>query len=145
MKLLETQPDKQPEGESKGITIVRGSSVSGSGLKLYLHEAITTVEVNGEEWVRKPTPATQEIEIKSVGLSDKYLLLCYYIHSYLESVKSELDYGPKTTVENFRESAKNEKHCKLVFDHSLSQFNYELSWNQVANGIDLFLKSTRNK
>lgn len=76
-------------------------------------------------------------------LSDKYLLLPYYVHSYLESVRHELIFTDATTVENFRENEANEKQCQIVFEHSLTQWNYELSWNQVANGIALFLKCQR--
>lgn len=74
-------------------------------------------------------------------MTDKYALLMYYVHSYLESVRHELKITKDTTVENFRDNPENEAHCKLVFDHSLSQWNYELSYNQIANGINLLLKS----
>lgn len=71
--------------------------------------------------------------------TDKYLLLMYYINSYLETVRSELKINKDTTVENFREQPENEAHCKKICEYSLTQWNYELSYNQVANGINLFL------
>jgi hypothetical protein len=73
-------------------------------------------------------------------MTDKYYLMQYYIHSYLESVKAELKITPDTTVENFRDQPENEAHCKKIFEHSLSQYNYELSYNQIANGINLLLQ-----
>jgi hypothetical protein len=80
-------------------------------------------------------------EDKKIGLSDKYYLLCYYVHSYLESVKQHLAYDSKTTVESFMESRVNGKYCNLVHECALAQFHYELSYNQICNGVDLFLKS----
>lgn len=74
-------------------------------------------------------------------MSDKYRLLMYYVHSYLESVRTELKITKETTVENFREQPENEAHCKKVFEHSLTEWNYELSYNQVANGINLLLQA----
>ena len=78
-------------------------------------------------------------------MTDKYTLLMYYVHSYLESVKGELYYNQDTTVENFADNKINEKHCSEIFKHSLAQYNYELSYNQVANGINLFLKANQTK
>jgi hypothetical protein len=72
--------------------------------------------------------------------SDKYFLLIYFVHSYLESVKKDLVYDKSTTVENFRDHEPNNAHCLLIGKHSLTQWNYELSWNQVAQGISLFLR-----
>jgi hypothetical protein len=74
-------------------------------------------------------------------MSTNYYLMMYYVHSYLESVKSELKFDKNTTVENFRAVPENDAHCKKVFEYGLSQFNYELSHNQVCNGINLLLKS----
>lgn len=74
-------------------------------------------------------------------MSDKYLLLVYYVHSYLETVKHELKIDKTTTVDNFRNQPENETHCKKIFEHSLSQWNYELSYNQIANGINLLLET----
>jgi hypothetical protein len=70
-------------------------------------------------------------------MTEKYTLLMYYVHSYLESVRDELKITKDTTVENFRNQPENETHCKKVFDHSLTQWNYELSYNQIANGVNL--------
>jgi PP-loop superfamily ATP-utilizing enzyme len=56
-------------------------------------------------------------------------------------VRHELKITKNTTVENFRESPENEKHCQRIFEYSLTEWNYELSYNQVANGINLLLKS----
>jgi hypothetical protein len=77
-------------------------------------------------------------------MTDNYYLLVYYVHSYLESVKAELIFNKKTTVENFRLNKENDRHCNLIFDYCLTQWNYELSYNQVANGINLFLKAHKN-
>jgi PP-loop superfamily ATP-utilizing enzyme len=74
-------------------------------------------------------------------MTEKYTLLMYYVHSYLERVRHELKITKDTTVENFREQPENETHCKIVFEHSLTQWNYELSYNQVANGINLLLQA----
>lgn len=78
-------------------------------------------------------------------MTEKYHLLIYYVHSYLESVKNQLHYDENTTVENFRNNSVNNKHCLDAFAASLNQWNYELSWNQVANGINLFLKANQIK
>lgn len=74
-------------------------------------------------------------------MSDKYIFLIYYVHSYLESVRDELHITKDTTVENFRKNPENERHCILVIDHALAQWEYELSYNQIANGINLFIKA----
>jgi|WetSurMetagenome_2_1015567.scaffolds.fasta_scaffold411324_2 hypothetical protein len=76
-------------------------------------------------------------------MSEKYHLLIYYVHSYLESVRTELHYDEKTTVDNFRDNPVNNKHCLDAFSAALTQWEYELSWNQVANGINLFLKANQ--
>jgi hypothetical protein len=68
----------------------------------------------------------------------------YYVHSYLESVKSELKFDKNTTVENFRDVPENDAHCKKVFEYGLSQFNYELSHNQVCNGEVKFVEGDRS-
>jgi hypothetical protein len=65
------------------------------------------------------------------------------VHSYLESVKDQLIINDSMTVENFREIPGNSTHCDNVFEYTLAQFNYELSYNQIANGINLFLKSQK--
>jgi hypothetical protein len=72
-------------------------------------------------------------------MTEKYRLLVYYVHSYLESVRGELKITKDTTVENFREDPDNESHCKRVFTYALKQFDYELSNSQVSNGINLLL------
>lgn len=74
-------------------------------------------------------------------MTDKYFLLMYYVHSYLESVRDELKIDENTTVENFSDQPKNEFHRNKVFEYSLTQWNYELSCNQVSNGINLFLEA----
>ena len=74
-------------------------------------------------------------------MTEKYFLLTYFVHSYLESVRKQLVVNLNTTVENFQEQPENKKHCDLIFKYTLSQWNYELSYNQLANGINLFLKS----
>lgn len=74
-------------------------------------------------------------------MTEKYTLLIYYVHSYFQSVINELKITENTTVENFREQPENEAHCKKVAEHSLTQWEYELSYNQIANGINLLLKS----
>ncbi len=73
--------------------------------------------------------------------SEKYTLLMYYVHSYLESVRAELKITDETTVDNFRNAQENERHCNIIFQYCLKQWEYELSYNQVANGIDLLLKA----
>lgn len=78
-------------------------------------------------------------------MTEKYTLLMYYVHSYFESVRQELKITKDTTVENFREHPENEIHCKKVFEHSLTQWNYELSYNQIANGIKLLLQAWANQ
>ena len=47
----------------------------------------------------------------------------------------------KTTVDNFRENKTNNDKCLEIHKFVLDNFNYELSWNQLANGINLFLKT----
>lgn len=74
-------------------------------------------------------------------MTEKYLLICYYVHSYFETVRSELVVTPQTTVTNFRENHVNDEHCRKIHHHVLTSFEYDLSNNQLCNGIDLFLKS----
>ena len=78
-------------------------------------------------------------------MTDKYFLLMYYVHSYFETVRNELMITEDTTVENFRDWVINNKHCDLICEYSLSQWNYELSNNQLCNGINLFLKTYNTK
>ena len=75
----------------------------------------------------------------------KYYLLIHYVHSYLHSVSDKLKIidvnNELTSVDNFRKEPVNEFHCQKIFEICESEFNYELSWNQMANGINLFLTS----
>lgn len=75
-------------------------------------------------------------------MSDKYYLLMYYVASYFQSVKGELYFDSKTTVENFqKDGGVNGRHCDLICQHSITQWSYELSTNQLCNGINLFLEN----
>lgn len=74
-------------------------------------------------------------------MSDKYLMLMYVIHSLLETNRKELEITETTTVENFRESEKNNSKCLDIHNWILENFKYELSWNQIANGINILLKN----
>lgn len=65
----------------------------------------------------------------------------YYVHSCLEMVRNHLEVDENTTVENFQESERNKAWTDKIFKESLDKFNYELSHNQVCNGINLFLKA----
>ena len=76
-------------------------------------------------------------------MSDKYFLLMYYVHSYFETVRDELTINENTTVENFQKHEKNKNHCDLIQKHAGTQFLYDLSYNQLANGIILFINSWR--
>lgn len=76
--------------------------------------------------------------------SDKYILLMYFVHSMLESRKNELVFDENTTVENFRENEINNKKCLDIHEICLTHYDYELSWNQIANGINLFLNANQN-
>ena len=75
-----------------------------------------------------------------LAATDKYFLLIYFVHSYFETVRNELNITNETTVENFRKNNINEKHCKMICEYTLSQWDYELSNNQLCNGINLLLK-----
>ncbi len=77
-------------------------------------------------------------------MTEKYTLLIYCIHSALESHRKELKVTIDTTVENFRDKPENEAMCKTIFDNILIQWNYELSNNQMCNGINLFLQAWKN-
>jgi len=74
-------------------------------------------------------------------LSEKYKLLIYVVHSCLESNRNKLVVDGKTTVDNFRENKTNNDKCLEIHKFVLDNFIYELSWNQLANGINLFLKT----
>lgn len=78
---------------------------------------------------------------ESKGLSDKYKLLCYLVRSCLEDCKNDLVFNKETTVDNFRNNELNNAKCVEIYEYVLDSFQYELSWNQMANGINLFLKS----
>jgi hypothetical protein len=76
-------------------------------------------------------------------MTDKYTLLMYAVHSTLEQNRNELEYTESTTVENFRESEKNNFKCLEIHKWVLEAYKYELSWNQMCNGINLFLESNK--
>lgn len=76
-------------------------------------------------------------------LREKYIMLIYCVHSYLESVRHELIVTDKTTVENFRDEEVNKNHCLRVHKFTLENYNYELSNNQVCNAINLFLEARK--
>lgn len=65
----------------------------------------------------------------------------YYVHSYFESIRCHLNIDSKTTVDNFQDDAFNKYHVNQIMHHVRTQFDFELSKNQLKNGIDLFLKS----
>jgi hypothetical protein len=76
-------------------------------------------------------------------MTKSYTLFMYYVHSYLESVRGKLHIDENTTVENFQDNATNRRHCEFVCEYAISQYSYELSYNQLANGINLFIKANK--
>ena len=73
--------------------------------------------------------------------NDKYKLLIYAVHSFFESNRNDLIVEDSTTVENFRDNEVNNKKCLEIHKFTLEEYNYDLSWNQVANAINLFLQA----
>ncbi len=91
---------------------------------------------------KRYTANTSEIPNSSVKKpSDKYTLLVFYVQSCLIAVRKDLIVTPATTVENFQDDKKNAGICQGIFKSALDQYNYELSHNQMCNGINLFLKA----
>jgi len=76
-------------------------------------------------------------------MTEKYHLLIYAVHSFLESNRNELFVDENTTVENFQKNPINNKKCMDVFKYTFENYNYELSNNQVCNAINLFLKARK--
>lgn len=76
-------------------------------------------------------------------MSEKYKLLIYVVHSCLENFRSELVVDDSTTVDNFRKNNTNNEKCLEIHKWVLDNFDYELSWNQIANGINLFLSASK--
>lgn len=76
-------------------------------------------------------------------MTEKYILLMYYVHSYFETIRCQLNVSRLTTVDNFQDDAMNRHHVNQIMHHVRTQFDCELSPNQLKNGIDLFLKSFR--
>jgi hypothetical protein len=74
-----------------------------------------------------------------------YVLIMYMIHSALESYKRELIITEDTTVENFDEAPENKKITDMIFKTTLESYNYEISHNQMCNGINLLLGNHRNE
>lgn len=74
-------------------------------------------------------------------MTEKYFLMIHWFHSMLQTRRNELVFDNTTTVENFRKEPINEKITIEIFQQGLKDYNYELSYNQTANGTDLFLKS----
>ena len=77
-------------------------------------------------------------------MTEKYKLLINVIHSHLELNRSKLIIDNLTTVENFRDNEINNQKCLDIHKFILAEYHYELSWNQVANGINLLLKARSN-
>ena len=78
-------------------------------------------------------------------MTDTYKLLIYYVHSELELIKNNLEVDENTTVENFQHRQVNKNICTQIFKATLDFFNYELSHNQMCNGINRFLNSQKIK
>ncbi len=77
-------------------------------------------------------------------LTEKYKLLMYTVHSLLEQWRDELSFSHlTTTVENFQDVTVNRDVCRKISALILEHFNYELSHNQMCNGINLFLKCNK--
>lgn len=74
-------------------------------------------------------------------MTEKYYLLIYYAHSALELKRDELLYNKHTTVENFRDTSVNNDVCLKIHSDTEELYKYEMSYNQMANAINLFLKS----
>ena len=74
-------------------------------------------------------------------MTEKYKLLMYAVHSCLENNRKDLIIDQHTTVDNFRNNEVNEKYCLEIHKWALDNWDYDLSWNQMANGINLFLKA----
>ena len=73
------------------------------------------------------------------GYTREYNAMMYVVHSGLESQRSKLTIQSDTTVENFSSQGDNEKVVMTIFNWCLENMNYELSNNQICNGINLFL------
>lgn len=69
-------------------------------------------------------------------------MICY-IHSELEMNRSHLTVDENTDVENFETYPNNKKLCREIFDTALKKHNYQISHNQMCNGINRFLKSRK--
>jgi hypothetical protein len=73
--------------------------------------------------------------------SNKYKLMVFLCHSYLESRKKEMIFNQNSTVEDFRLSKINNDICIQIHEQILESQNYELSHHQMTNAIHLFIKS----
>jgi hypothetical protein len=60
-------------------------------------------------------------------------------------MRDEITVDENTTVENFQNNEQNKKICKLICDSIISELNYEISFNQLANGILMFLRTRHLK
>ena len=78
-------------------------------------------------------------------MTREYLVSMHVVHSSLESDSSRLSVSHITTVENFRDIEINNVVCLEIHEWVLKQYNYELSWNQVCNGVNLFLQNHKAK
>lgn len=77
-------------------------------------------------------------------MTEKYTLLIYVVHSCLEHKRGEIIVSKETTVENFRDNQTNNQVCLDIHKWVLENFKYDLSWNQMANGINQFLLALKN-
>lgn len=72
-------------------------------------------------------------------MTEKYTLLIYMVHSFFEMNRNHLIVDDNTTVENFRDIETNRQKCLEIESLISNNFRYDISWNQLANGIKLFL------
>ena len=95
-----------------------------------------------EKYVKQKIMSKELDKAKEIK-NDKYILLMYYIHSELELIKDKLEFDSNTTVENFQHRQVNKNICSQIFKNTLEYFDYELSHNQMCNGINRFLESQK--
>lgn len=69
--------------------------------------------------------------------------MVFVAHSYLETIKSQLIFNNNSTADNFRETKINNEKCNVVFETMIEQYDYELSFSQLQNAINLLLTSNK--
>jgi len=74
-----------------------------------------------------------------------YTLVISSVHSSLELNRKRIVVDENTAVDSFRKNKENDKLCLEIFTYFLENHNYEVSWNQMSNGINLFLECIKRE